>query len=132
MPDAIRLPTSPPISSAASTPSSSATNQPDDQQQDQRSDGGIDDRRNDPRAEVDTELRKQPTPDEGAYDPDEEVADNPKAGALNNLTSKPSGNEADQQYDQKTFTRDVHIRMLQVLRESSHVPRAKASPTESG
>jgi hypothetical protein len=51
---------------------------------------------------------------------------------LNNLTSKPSGNEADQQYDQKTFTRDVHIRMLQVLRETSHVPRAKTSPIGSG
>jgi len=112
-------------------PSASAANQPDDQQQYQRSDDGIDDRRNDTRAEVDTELRKQPTPDEGADDPDEEVADNPKAGALNNLTSKPSGNDADEQYDQKTFTRDVHVHILQVLRENSHVPRAEASPTEA-
>jgi hypothetical protein len=61
---------------------------------------------------VDTELRKQPTPDEGAYDPNDEVTHNPKPGALNNLASKPSGNEANYQYDQETFTGHVHVRIL--------------------
>jgi hypothetical protein len=52
-----RLPTSPPPPS----PCTSATNEPDDQQQYQRADGGIDNRRNNARAKMDAELRKQPT-----------------------------------------------------------------------
>jgi hypothetical protein len=31
---------------------------------------------------MDAELREQPTPDEGAYDSNEKIADNPKLGAL--------------------------------------------------
>ena len=61
---------------------------------------------------MDTELRKQPTPNEGAYDPNDEVTYNPKPGPLNYLAGKPSGNEADYQYDQETFARYVHVRIL--------------------
>jgi hypothetical protein len=86
-----RLPTSPPPPS----PCTSATNEPDDQQQYQRADGGVDDRRNNARAKMDAELRKQPTTDEGAYDSDEEIADDPKPGALHDLAGQPSGDEAD-------------------------------------
>jgi len=51
------------------------------------------------------ELRQQPAPDEGADDSDDEIADDPETGALHDLTSKPPGNEADQQDDEKTFAR---------------------------
>jgi hypothetical protein len=86
-----RLPTSPPTPS----PPASATNEPDDQQQYQRADGGVDDRRNNARAKMDAELRKQPTTDEGAYNSNDEIADDPKPGALHDLAGQPSGNEAD-------------------------------------
>jgi hypothetical protein len=85
-----RLPTSPPTPS----PSTSA-NEPDDQQQYQRADGGVDDRRNNARAKMDAELRKQPTTDKGAYDSNDEIAEDPKPGALHDLAGQPSGNEAD-------------------------------------
>jgi hypothetical protein len=89
------LPSSPPSSSPTPSPSASATNEPDYQQQYQRADGGVDDRRNNARAKVDAELRKQPTTDEGAYNSNDEIADDPKPGALHDLTGQPSGNEAD-------------------------------------
>jgi hypothetical protein len=52
---------------------------------------------------MDAELRQQPTTDEGAYDSNEEIADDPKAGALHDLAGQPSGGEADPYYDQETF-----------------------------
>jgi len=54
-----RLPASPPTRS----PSASTANEPDDQQQYQRTEGGT-------------------TTDEGAYDSNEEITDDPKPGAL--------------------------------------------------
>ncbi len=45
---------------------------------------------------MDTELRKQPTTDEGAYDSNEEIANDSKADALQDLASHPSGGEADE------------------------------------
>jgi hypothetical protein len=74
---------------------------PDDQQEYQRPDCGVDDRRNHPHAEVNTELRKQPAADEGADNSNDEIADDPKSGALHEL--QPPGNEANHQYDQETF-----------------------------
>jgi hypothetical protein len=49
------------------------------QQQYQRADGGVDDRRNNARAKMDAELRKQPTTDERANDSNDEIADDPKS-----------------------------------------------------
>ncbi len=63
---------------------------------------------------MDVELRKQPIADEGAYDPNDEVADESKAGALYDLAGQLSGNEADNEYDQETFTRHVHLCILQI------------------
>jgi hypothetical protein len=40
-------------------------------------------------------LRQQPTPDEGAYDSNEKIADNPKSGALHDSADQLSGDEAD-------------------------------------
>jgi hypothetical protein len=61
---------------------------------------------------MEAELWKEPTANEGACDSYEEVADDSKPGALHDLTSQPSGDETDQQYDQETFTRHVHLRIL--------------------
>ena len=45
---------------------------------------------------------------------DDEVADQPEAGTLYDLTGEPSCNDADHDYHEKTFTRHVHLRKLQV------------------
>jgi len=44
---------------------------------------------------MDAELRKQPTTDERANDSNDEIADDPKSGALHDLAGQPSSNEAD-------------------------------------
>jgi hypothetical protein len=46
------------------------------------------------------------------------VADNPEPGALHDLAGQPSGNEADHQYDQETFTRHVHLPILQLHQQA--------------
>jgi hypothetical protein len=69
-------------------------------------------------AEVEVELRNEPTANEGACDSHEEVVENPEPGAPHDLASQPSGNEADQQYDQETFTRHVHLRCLQAHQQA--------------
>jgi hypothetical protein len=73
---------------------------------------------------VEAELGKEPTANEGTSDSDEKVADNPEPGALHNLTGQPSGNEADHQYDQETFTRHVHLRILQLHQQADKFPPA--------
>jgi hypothetical protein len=69
-------------------------------------------------------LRKQPTTDEGAYDSNDDIADDPEPGALHDLTGQPSGNQADQQDDQKTFTGHVHLRILQIRQTAEQIPTA--------
>src|SRR5207247_5488107 len=86
------LPTSPPTSPTPS-PSASATDEPDDQQQYQRADGGVDDRRNNARAKMDAEMRKKPSPNEGAYDSNDDITDDPKPGASHDLARQPSDYE---------------------------------------
>ena len=39
---------------------------------------------------MDTELRQQPGADEGADDAEQEIADQPEAGASNDLTGQPA------------------------------------------
>jgi hypothetical protein len=63
---------------------------------------------------VHTELRQEPASDEGPDYSDDEVADQPEAGPLYDLTGEPSCNDADHDYHEKTFTRHVHRRKLQV------------------
>ena len=88
-----RLPTSPPTPS----PSASATNEPHDQQQYQRADGGVElvIAAIMPEPRWMPTLRQQPTTNEGAYNSNDEIADDPKPGALHDLAGQPSGNEAD-------------------------------------
>jgi hypothetical protein len=109
-----RLPA--PAPTPASAPTASAADESEDQEEQQRADGGVDDRRDNTNAKVDAELGQQPLADEGADDSDDEVTDDPKAGALHDLARQPSGHDTDYQYDKETFARHVHFRKLQVQR----------------
>jgi hypothetical protein len=54
------------------------------------------------------QARHQPAADQSAYDADGHVANQAEAAALDNLAGEPTGNDADNQNDQKTFAGDVH------------------------
>jgi hypothetical protein len=82
-------------SSPAPAPSTTATNETDKDQQDQCADGGVDDRRNKAHTKMDAELRKQPAADEGADHANDNIANDPKPAALQDLTGQPPGNETD-------------------------------------
>jgi hypothetical protein len=115
------LPTPYPIASPPSPPPAPATNEPDDQQQQHRPNGGIDDCRDHTAAEVEAELWKEPSSEEGAGDAYNEITNEPESGASHDLASKPSANEADNHYDQETFTRHVHLRNLSNYQSSRQI-----------
>ena len=52
---------------------------------------------------MDAEARQQPIADERADDADQEIADQAKAGPLDDLTRQPTGDETDEQDDEQTF-----------------------------
>jgi hypothetical protein len=68
---------------------------------------------------MNAELRKQPTADKGTDNSNDEIADDSKPGASHDLAGQPSGNEADQQYDQETFARHVPILQFHHRRDES-------------
>jgi hypothetical protein len=78
--------------------------EPENNQKQYGADGGGNDRRNDPGAEVDAQLGQQPTADQGADDPNAEVGNQTVAGTPHDLAGQPSGDEADQQNNEKAFT----------------------------
>lgn len=80
--------------SSSSPPSTTVANEADEDQQDNCADGGIKDRRNKTYAKMDAELRKQPAAKEGTNNADDNVADDSKAAALQDLARQPSGNKA--------------------------------------
>src|SRR4029079_4011464 len=49
----------------------------------------------------------------------DEVADQPEAGTLYDLTGEPSCNNADHDYHEQTFARHVHLRKLQLAYEGT-------------
>ena len=86
------------------TPSpTAAANEAQEHQQDQCADGGVDNCRKKARAKMDAQAGKEPAPDECAEDSDDEIAYESKAGALDNFTGEPSGDESDYQYDNEAF-----------------------------
>jgi hypothetical protein len=103
------LPSPIPAPSQPCPPAVSAPNQSHDQQQDHGADSGIDDRGNSAGAQMDAELGQEPAADKGAGNSDDEITDESEAGALHDLTCEPSGNEANQEYDQQAFARHVHL-----------------------
>src|SRR5262245_63741158 len=93
----------------ARSPSAPAVNEPQNDQKNDSTDGGHDDGRNDAGAEVDAQLRQQPTADERADDSDADVRDEAIAGASDDLSGKPSRDQADQQNDENRFIRHGHF-----------------------
>src|SRR6202021_2508106 len=89
--------------SPTSSPPASATEQSEDEQEQHRADCGVDDRRDDSGAELDAQLGQQPPTDKGPDNSNDEVADDSKSGTLYDLAGQPSCNDADHEYDQKTF-----------------------------
>jgi len=84
-------------------------NQADEQEKQDRADRGIDDGGNDARTEMDPELRQEPTRNEGADDPHDEVTDKAETGPLDDLAREPAGSDTDNQYDEQIFARYVHV-----------------------
>ena len=100
-----RLPASSPTSPPTAAPPAATTNESDDEEEQHCPDSGVYDRCDKAQAEVNAELWQQPSADERSNDSDDEIADESKSGALHEMTCQPSGNEADQKYDEETFTR---------------------------
>jgi hypothetical protein len=88
---------------APPTSPSAAAKQPDDEKQQYRTDGRIDDRTDQAGTEMDPELRQQPATDEGAQDTDDQIANDPKAGATNDLAGQPACHETYKQNHQQTY-----------------------------
>ncbi len=53
---------------------------------------------------MNAELRREPAPDEGAGNSDNEIAAEPEACSLQNLTCEPSGYETNNEHDQQAIT----------------------------
>ena len=88
-----------PATAPSPSPAASAANESENQEEQQRADRGVDDRGDSARAKMDAESGQQPPADEGSYDADDVVIDDPVSGALDDLASQPSRNEADREYD---------------------------------
>ncbi len=61
-----------------------------------------------PCAEMNAELGKQQACDQRTGDTDKNVADDPEAGAADDLSGQPSGDEADKQNNKNTLVRHMH------------------------
>ena len=53
-------------------------------------------------------LRKQQAGDQRAGDTDENIADDPKAGAAHDLSGQPARNQADEQNNENAFIGHLH------------------------
>src|SRR5271170_7530494 len=89
--------------SGAPPSGSAAANEADDDQQQNCADRGVSDRRDEAVAEMNVKLRERPTSDEGSGNADDEIAEDSESGALHDLASEPSRNDADADDDEKTF-----------------------------
>jgi hypothetical protein len=95
-----RLPAPTPAAAPPASPSAATSEKPHDEEQQYRTDGSVDDCTDHPSTKMDTQLRQQPASDKGAQNPDNDVPNDPKAGAANDLTCQPACDEADEQDDQ--------------------------------
>jgi hypothetical protein len=92
----------------STTKSTSTGNQPDNEEKDNGADGGVDDQADRSAPEMDAQARQQPVTDERADYPDYYVSDQTKAGPPHELPGQPSGNKADDQYDNEALIRQMH------------------------
>jgi hypothetical protein len=102
------LPTAGPTAAPSSTPPSATSDEPDDEQKHDRADGGVDDQVDSSDTEMDIKSRQQPVTDERADNPDYQVPDEAEPHAPHDLTSQPSGNNTNQDYDEEAFIRQGH------------------------
>jgi hypothetical protein len=70
--------------------------EPDDEEQQHGADRGVDDRGDDSGTNMETQLRHQPTANEGADNTDQQVTNEAKSGPVHYLTGQPTGNDADE------------------------------------
>ena len=85
-----------------------AAEQPHDQEQHDGADRGIDDLRYETGAEMDAQSRKQQAGNQRAGNTDDEIADQPKAGAPYHLSGQPARDQADEQNNQNAFIGHLH------------------------
>jgi hypothetical protein len=85
-------------------PAPSAVDEPENDEKQYGSESGGDNGRDDSAADVDSQLRKQPTADESADDPEADVRNETVAGTPHNLAGQPSRDKADQQNYQNAFS----------------------------
>src|SRR5947209_4159379 len=102
------LPAPPPADAPSASPAAGSSKQSHNQQQQYCTDRRVDDRTDQSGTQMDTEPGQQPIADKGADDPDKEVAEDSEAGSTDDLTSQPSRNDADEQYDQQALVRQMH------------------------
>jgi hypothetical protein len=84
----------PALPSPAPSPAAAATSdEAYDSQQYHCADGGVDNRRDNPGTENDSELRQQPASNKRTDNSNNQIADKPKTGPSHDLTGQPAGNE---------------------------------------
>jgi hypothetical protein len=84
-------------------PTTVACEEPDNDEQHNGANGGIDDQRDRPDTKMNAQSRQQPIADERSDNSDDQVSDEPKSTAPNDLTSQPPRNNADDYYDDEAF-----------------------------
>jgi hypothetical protein len=99
----------------ASAPAASeATPQkPNHKQKQDRANGSVDDRGDNAGTEMDADLRQQPVANKRADNAYYQIADESESGPPYDLSGQPASDETDEQYDQKTFIRQMHGGELQ-------------------
>ena len=79
-------------------------NRSEQDQQQYGPDSRVRGRRDNASPDADTELGQQPGANECTHYPDQKIAHEAKASSMHDLTCKPTGDDADDEYEKKTFT----------------------------
>src|SRR6185312_14751141 len=93
---------------AARSPAAAAADQPHNHEQDDGANRRIDDLGDEPGAQMNAEFWKQQARDQRACDTDEDVADDAKAGAADDLAGQPARHQADEQNDDNALVGQDH------------------------
>lgn len=93
----VPTPLPPAATTPAAAPMTAAAYQPDDKEQHDGPNGRVDDRANDTRSEVDSELRQQPSSDQRPDYSDDQISDEPEPSSADDLARQPAGDDTDQQ-----------------------------------
>src|SRR6266536_1995394 len=78
----------------ASSPSAPSVDEPKNYQKQYCADSSVDNGGDDAGPKMNAQLRQQPIADEGADDPNDDIGEETEAGALHDLSGKPSSDEA--------------------------------------